>query len=66
MVNPIPSAYRVGGERSIRAREAASAYAPARKDRTMVHLIPRDPEAFSAFVAALVKASKKRRRGKRR
>lgn len=31
-----------------------------------MHLIPTDPAAFSAFVAALVKAAKVRRRGFRR
>jgi len=29
----------------------------------LVQLIPRDPEAFSMFVAALVKGAKERRRG---
>lgn len=32
----------------------------------MIHLFPRDPEAFSAFVTALVKAAKQRKRGRRR
>lgn len=31
-----------------------------------MRLIPTDPDAFSAFVAALVKAAKARRRGSRR